>query len=92
MTKESILRILKTDLQICSDAYDEYLRKLIFLASDAITDEGIKLDMKSEQDCMLIELYAAYLYRKRKNEKTAMPRMLRCMLNNRLIRQKAGGG
>ncbi len=41
---------------------------------------------------MLVEQYAAYLYRKRKDEKAAMPRMLRYMLNNRLFRQKAGGG
>lgn len=92
MTDEGILNILKTDLQICVDVYDEYLETLILLSKDAIIDEGIKLDMESERDWMLVELYAAYLYRKRKGEKTEMPRMLRCLLNNRLIRQNAGGG
>lgn len=92
MTDEGILNILKTDLQICVDVYDEYLETLILLSKDAIIDEGIKLDMESERDWMLVELYAAYLYRKRKGEKKDMPRMLRRLLNNRLIRQKAGGG
>ncbi|MFG6320726.1 MAG: hypothetical protein K1W41_04040 [Lachnospiraceae bacterium] len=92
MTDENILEILKTDLQISAGAYDEYLRNVIGLARKAISDEGIKLDAGAEQDGMLVEQYAAYLYRKRKDEKAAMPRMLRYMLNNRLFRQKAGGG
>lgn len=92
MTDEGVLNILKTDLQICVDVYDEYLETLIIIARDAITDEGIMIDMELERDWMLVELYAAYLYRKRKGEKTEMPRMLRRLLNNRLIRQKAGGG
>lgn len=92
MTDENILEILKTDLQISADAYDEYLGNVVGLARKAISDEGIKLDAESDGDGMLVELYAAYLYRKRKDEKAAMPRMLRYMLNNRLLRQKAGGG
>lgn len=90
MTEECILKILKTDLQICADVYEEYLKKLIILAGDAIAVEGIQLNAESEQDGMLVELYAAYLYRKRKDNKTDMPRMLRFMLNNRLLKQKAG--
>lgn len=38
-----------------------------------------------------MEMYAAYLVRKRATEE-AMPRMLRWALNNRLFSQKAGGG
>lgn len=89
MTDENILDILKTDLQISADAYDEYLMNIVSLARQAISDEGITL--VAESDGMLVEQYAAYLYRKRKDEKAAMPRMLRYMLNNRLFRQKAGG-
>lgn len=92
MTDENILEILKTDLQISADEYDEYLHNIISLAKDAISDEGIKINAESERDGMLVELYAAYLYRKRKTEKADMPRMLRYMLNNRLFRQKAAGG
>ncbi len=90
MTDEDILKILKIDLQISVDTYDDYLRNMICLAKEAISDEGIQL-MESERDGMLVGIYAAYLYRKRKTEKTQMPRMLRYMLNNRLLRQKAGG-
>ncbi len=92
MTDENILEILKTDLQISADEYDAYLKNITSLARDSIADEGIKLDTESERDGMLVEMYAAYLYRKRKDENTDMPRMLRYMLNNRLCRQKAGGG
>lgn len=92
MTDENILEILKTDLQICASAYDKYLENIVSLAREAISDEGVNLDPESDKDEMLVEMYAAYLYRKRKDEKAVMPRMLRYMLNNRLFRQKAGGG
>lgn len=92
MTDEDILKILRPDLQISVDVYDAYLMDMIHLAREAITDEGIVLSTESERDGMLIELYAAYLYRSRKDKKADMPRMLRYMLNNRLIQQKAGDG
>ena len=37
---------------------------------------------------MLVEMYAAYLYRRRREENVQMPRMLRWALNNRLFSQK----
>jgi len=40
------------------------------------------------QDAMLVEMYAAYLYRRRREENVQMPRMLRWALNNRLFGQK----
>lgn len=40
------------------------------------------------EDGMLIQMYAAYLYRKRRGEDKAMPRSLRYALNNRLFSQK----
>lgn len=88
MNNEEIRGILKTDLQICVTQYDDYLDNLIDLAHDAISKEGITLD-DSTADGMLVEVYAAYLYRKRR-EDSPMPRMLRYMLNNRLFSQKAG--
>jgi hypothetical protein len=88
LTNELIREILKTDLQISVPQYDDYLDKLIGLAQDAISKEGITLD-DSTADGMLVEVYAAYLYRKRR-EDSPMPRMLRYMLNNRLFGQKAG--
>lgn len=88
MNNESILSILKMDLKISASQYDEYLNNLIELSKAAIAKEGIILD-DSTEDGMLVEMYAAYLYRKRKEESNGMPRMLRYALNNRLFSQKA---
>ena len=89
MSKDDILTILKNDLQISVSNYDAYLKNIIILAEKAIAKEGINLD-NSTEDGMLVEMYAAYLYRKRREESAEMPRSLRYMLNNRLISQKAG--
>lgn len=88
MKDEDILTILKTDLQINATQYDDFLKNLVILAKAAITEEGIVLQDNVE-DGMLVEMYAAYLYRRRKEENVAMPRMLRYKLNNRLFSQKA---
>lgn len=90
MNNESILSILKMDLKISASQYDGYLMNLIELSKAAIEKEGIILD-DSIEDGMLVEMYAAYLYRKRKEESNGMPRMLRYALNNRLFSQKARG-
>lgn len=103
MTDKDILTMLKTDLQISATQYDTYLTNLIKLAKAAIEREGIVLNVLVEsneeevtesetgltiEDGMLVQMYAAYLYRKRKEENTAMPRSLRYALNNRLFSQK----
>ena len=98
MTDNEILCIVKADLQISASKLDEYLNKLIGLAKAAIQDEGIVFEETENtteetpdytvQDGMLIEMYAAHLYRKRRETENAMPRMLRFELNNRLFRQK----
>lgn len=87
MTDADILVILKIDLQISSTALDEYLTTLITAARSYITKEGITLTASTD-DGMLVEMYAAYLYRKRRDEDVQMPRMLRWALNNRLMAQK----
>lgn len=87
MTDEEILKILKVDLQISAGLLDEYLGTLIASAKKYITREGIDLT-ESVDDALLVEMYAAYLYRKRR-EDVPMPRMLRWNLNNRLFSQKA---
>lgn len=98
MTTNEILTVLKTDLQISAKQYDAYLTNIITLAKAAIEREGIVLKTESctgttetnysVEDAMLIAMYAAYLYRKRKEENSAMPRMLRYELNTRLFSQK----
>ena len=89
MTDEEIRTVLKVDLQISTDKMDVYLDKVIYAAKSYITTEGINLDC-SAGDGMLVEMYAAYLYRRRREENVTMPRMLRWALNNRLFSQKAG--
>lgn len=86
MDNSTILTILKTDLQISVDAYDNLLENYIKLAKKAIETEGIILT-ESAEDGMLVETYAAWLARKRK-ENVPMSRMLRYMLNNRLLSEK----
>lgn len=86
MDNSTILTILKTDLQISVDAYDGLLNNYILLAKKSIETEGITLT-ESAEDGMLVETYAAWLARKRK-ENVPMSRMLRYMLNNRLLSEK----
>lgn len=83
-----ILSILKIDLGISSTALDEYLKNLIEEAETAITREGITVS-NSTEDGMLIENYAAFLYRQRRDKDQTMPKNLRRMLNNRLFSEKA---
>lgn len=87
LTDEDILGILKVDLQVSSSALDLYLLVLITSARAYIAQEGITL-ADTAQDAMLVEMYAAYLYRRRREENVQMPRMLRWALNNRLFGQK----
>lgn len=91
MTDADILVILKVDLQVSSTALDQYLLALIASARDYISTEGITLD-GSTGDAMLVEMYAAYLYRRRREENVQMPRMLRWALNNRLFSERGAGG
>lgn len=99
MGDEDILEMLKTDLQISTTKYDMFLTNIIKLAKAEIEEEGIVLKKLVEngediglkiEDGMLVQMYAAYLYRKRRGENVAMPRMLRYALNNRLLSQKGG--
>lgn len=64
-----------------------YLTQAISAAKTFITREGITLT-DSIEDGQLVEMYAAYLVRKRATTEP-MPRMLRWTLNNRLFSQKA---
>lgn len=87
MDNESILKILKTDLEVSGTSRDEMLGNMIDLAKAAIEREGIKLNDTTD-DGMLIVNYAAFLYRKRREDVVAMPRSLRYLLNNRLFSEK----
>lgn len=88
MTPEQLLTILKIDLQISSTALDSYLSALLDEAQTLIQREGLTI---GEEDSMLIEWYAAFLYRHRRDNEAKMPRYLRYALNNAILAQKAGG-
>ena len=92
MTNAEILTILKSDLDIAatSTTKDALLNNLITLSISAITREGITLtDPMTVEEGTLVEMYAAFLYRKRKESTQTMPNSLRFMLNNMLLQQKA---
>lgn len=90
MTNAEILTLLKIDLQISATSLDTYLSTLIETARAFIAKEGVTLN-DSAEDGMLVEMYAAYLYRKRRETDTGMPRMLRWAMNNRLFGGKPNG-
>lgn len=90
MTAEQQLAILKKDLQMLTNANDDYLIQLLNLAKAGIKREGIVLMENDTESDMAVVLYAAYLFRKRASSETSMPRYLRYILNNMLLSQKAG--
>lgn len=88
MDFEKLLIYLKLDLQLITKANDEFLLHLLTVAKNAIEREGITLTQDDPESEGVVIQYAAYLFRKRAGEDTAMPRFLRYMLNNMLISQK----
>ncbi len=90
MDNEERKKILKCDLQLLTDAHDEYLGRLLEMGAAAIEREGIRLEDNIECDMAVVH-YAAYLFRKRASDNAAMPRFLRYELNNLLFAQKGGG-
>ena len=86
-TPEELLPLLKIDLAISAEAFDERLKARIQTAMERITREGCtRTDAESDRDLVL--MYAAYLWRERVTG-AEMPRMLRYALNNRVLGQAA---
>lgn len=81
-----LLELLKIDLQLRTNAYNDFLTHLIEVSKERIAEEGIELT-ESANDNNLVVMYAAYLFNKRA-EDNGMPRMLRYALNNRLFSQR----
>lgn len=90
MNNSELLTVVKTDLEIigANETRDTYISNLIERAKAMISREGVTLDMNSVEDCGLVAMYAAWLYRKRAEDAPAMPRMIRWALNNRLFSEK----
>lgn len=91
MTAAIVLPLLQVDLGELypTDERKKYLSQAVDAALAFIAREGITLE-DTVEDLQLVEMYAAYLVRKR-NTTEAMPRMLRWAINNRLFSQKSGG-
>lgn len=85
-----LLTMLKTDLGIMStSAYDLRLEQYLKQAAKAIQQEGATtVDPCNSDDAELIVKYAAWQWRRR-DTMEGMPRMLRWMLNNRIMAEKA---
>ena len=97
MAVQSVLiNLLKMQLLISSSAYDALLTQKIGAAKDMITREGAVLpdaeNNYTAEDRELVVGYAAYLYRKGKNDDTVFPRWLRYALNNRVLHDRAQSG
>lgn len=88
MQDDLLLVMLKQDLEILHTVKDDYLKNLISMAQEMIAREGIILGDDFE-DKGIVVMYAAWMYRKRAAPDSAMPRMIRAALNNKLFSQKA---
>lgn len=88
MTDAEILSMLKVDLGIMTEAYDDRLSLYITSSKAEIQREGITLS-DSVNDAQLVTMYAAWMWRKR-DGMDGMPRMLRYALNNRVFSEKMG--
>ncbi|MDO9491429.1 hypothetical protein [Acetobacterium sp.] len=88
MQDDLLLVMLKQDLEILHTVKDDYLKNLISIAQGMIAREGITLGDDFE-DQGIVVMYAAWMYRKRAAPDSAMPRMIRAALNNKLFAQKA---
>lgn len=102
MTNDDLLVMLKSNLEIITEYMDAEAKAAknaelityIEAAKKFIIREGVNsLSLDEIDDCMLIVMYAAWLYEKRKvnvsyGNSVEMPRMLRWNINNRLIREQ----
>jgi len=87
MTDAEKVTMLKVDLGITTNAYDERLENYLQTARKMIAREGVVLTQDAEEtvdDINLNIIYAAWLWRKRDTGE-GMPRMLRWELNNRVF-------
>ena len=95
--KATLLQMLEYNLELIFDYMDQeakdqketQLGYYIDAAIEFIEREGIVINYEKAGDNMLITMYASYLYEKRNDGVSVMPRALRINLNNRLFQQKA---
>lgn len=93
---KTLLTMLEYNLEMIFDYMDAearsqkeiQLRMYIDSAIQFIEREGISIAYSDIGDLMLITMYAAFLYEKRNDGVSVMPRALRYNLNNRLFQEK----
>lgn len=91
MTEAERLVLLKSNLDRPGYQNDAYLKHLMAQAEALATQNGI--DMTDKEDIKVNSLiidWAAYLFRKRDGQVTAMPRFLQLERNELLFAQKGG--
>lgn len=81
-----MLDMLKIDLGITTDAYDNRLQQYLDSAEAEISREGAVLDLSKVADMQGVVMYAAWMWRRRDSGE-GMPRMLRLWLNNRVFQK-----
>lgn len=94
--KQSLLTMLEYNLEMITDYMDAEAKtqketQLIYYIDAAIAfieREGVTIDYSKTGDLMLITMYASYLYEKRNDGVSVMPRALRYNLNNRVFQEK----
>ena len=94
--KQTLLTMLEYNLELILDYMDAeaklqkeaQLGYYIDAAVEFIEREGITLDYDNTGDLMLVTMYASYLYDKRNDGVSVMPRALRYNLNTRLFQEK----
>lgn len=95
--KRQLIEMCKFNLELIFDYMDEEARTqketqlgyIIDSAVQFIETEGITLDYEKIGDLQLVVMYVSYLYDKRNDGVSVMPRALRYNLNNRLFQEKA---
>lgn len=94
--RTALLTMLKYNLDIITDYMDQeaktqkegQLLNYIDASIEFIEREGIRLDFSKTGDMMLTVMYSQYLYDKRMDGVSVMPRALRYELNNRVFQEK----
>lgn len=93
MNDADILSLLQIDLGYIQldENRTTQLQQLISASISFIQREGLMMSAPyTIEQAQLIEMYAAYLFRKRDTAES-MPRMLRWALNNAILSQAGGG-
>ena len=94
--KQTLLTMLIYNLEMNTDYMDAEARsqketqlsQYIDSSIAFIQREGITLNYNDIGDLMLVTMYSAYLYEKRNDGVSVMPRALRYNLNNRVFQEK----